>query len=240
MKKTIRFRLPRGWKIVRNLAAALLLVWLALWLFGWPDWAGYWAFRQMEAQYLLSPSQVVCTAQDGRSPYAAYLTEGEDWITVGKTTSMRGYGLPLPQSFPVICHILPKEGAVLAALPAPDEDGALIAALWGAPPEAVSGTLELDLTGVDGGVFSAPARETFTARGTREENGWFFFRFLPDSNHQGQELCAISALWEWEARLTRNGVGERPYRLTLLDSQGGTVSVQSGTLPPAQCLTGTR
>ena len=36
MKKWMNCKLPRGWKIVRNLAAALLLTALALLLWGWP------------------------------------------------------------------------------------------------------------------------------------------------------------------------------------------------------------
>ena len=240
MKQLKSFRLSRGWRIARNLAAAFLLAALALLLWGWPAWMGRWAFRHLETQYLLAPSQVVLANRDAESGCTAYLCEGEGWITVGRTTPVQHGGLPFPKATPCINHLLPKEGIVVAALPACGEGGTLTAAVWGAPAEAVSGTLELELIGVDGGLWPTPEKETFTAQGSREENGWFFFQFAPHDSHPGREICAISALWAWDARIVYGYVGQHPYRLTLTDAQGAEVASQSGTLPPNQCLTAPR
>ena len=67
MKKWMNCKLPRGWKIVRNLAAALLLAALALLLWGWPAWMADGAYRRLETKLLLAPSQTVLTnrAADG-------------------------------------------------------------------------------------------------------------------------------------------------------------------------------
>ena len=139
---------------------------------------------------------------------------------------------------PCINHLLPKEDIVVAALPGPGEGGTLTVAVWGAPEEAVSGTMELDLIDVDGGVWTAPARETFTAQAVREDSGWFFFQFFPHEDHPGRESCAIDALWGWDARMVYGFVGEHPYRLTLADAREAEVLARSGTLPPNQGLIG--
>lgn len=236
MKKWMDRKLPRGWKIARNLAAALLLAALALLLWGWPAWMAGGAYRRLETKLLLTPSQTILTNRAEDGGFTAYLSEGEDWIAVGRVTSVQHGGLPFHKAEPCIGHLLPKEGVVVAALPGPGEGGTLTVAVWGAPEEAVSGTLELDLIDVDGGLWPAPDEETFTAQATREDNGWFFFRFSPHKDHPGQELCAIDALWEWDARIVYGFVGEQPYRLTLTGAGGTEVLARSGTLPPNQHL----
>ena len=237
MKKQTKRALPRGWKTVRNLGAVLLLGALALLLWGWPTWMADGAYRNLEKQLLLTPSRAVLTNRAADGSFTAYLSQGEDWIAVGRVTAVRHGGLPFPKAEPCINHLLPKEGVVVAALPGPGEGGTLTVAVWGAPEEAVSGTMELDLIDVDGGVWTAPARETFTAQGTREDSGWFFFQISPHEDHPGRELCAIDALWGWDARIVYGFVGEHPYRLTLADARGAEVLARSGTLPPNQCLT---
>ena len=236
MKKWMNCKLPRGWKIVRNLAAALLLAALALLLWGWPAWMADGAYRRLETKLLLAPSQTVLTNRAADGSFTAYLSQGEDWIAVGRVTAVSYGGLPFPKAEPCINHLFPKAGLVVAALSGPGEGGTLTVAVWGAPEEAVSGTLELNLFDVDGGVWPTPAEETFTAQAVREENGWFFFQFSPHEDHPGRELCAIDALWEWGARVRRGFVGEHPYRLTLADDRGTEVLARSGTLPPNQCL----
>ncbi len=236
MKKWMNCKLPRGWKIVRNLAAALLLAALALLLWGWPAWMADGAYRRLETKLLLAPSQTVLTNRAADGSFTAYLSQGEDWIAVGRVTAVSYGGLPFPKAEPCINHLFPKAGLVVAALSGPGEGGTLTVAVWGAPEEAVSGTLELNLIDVDGGVWPTPAEETFTAQAVREENGWFFFQFSPHEDHPGRELCAIDALWEWGARVRRGFVGEHPYRLTLADDRGREVLARSGTLPPNQCL----
>ena len=236
MNKWMNCKLPRGWKIVRNLAAALLLAALALLLWGWPAWMADGAYRRLETKLLLAPSQTVLTNRAADGSFTAYLSQGEDWIAVGRVTAVSYGGLPFPKAEPCINHLFPKAGLVVAALSGPGEGGTLTVAVWGAPEEAVSGTLELNLIDVDGGVWPTPAEETFTAQAVREENGWFFFQFSPHEDHPGRELCAIDALWEWGARVRRGFVGEHPYRLALTDDRGREVLARSGTLPPNQCL----
>lgn len=239
MKKLMNRRLPRGWRIVRNLGASVLLLALALILWGWPNWAGYLAFRHLEAQYLLTPSQVIRVNRAASGEYAAYLSEGEDWITVGRTTGVQHEGLPFHRAEPNILHVLPKEGIVVAAIPAPSEGGGMTVAVWGAPPEAVTGRVEVDLTDVDGALWHCPPKETFAAEGERGEDGWFFFDLAPHrEGHGGGEYCAMLCLWDWDARVVYGFVGEHPYRLTLWDEAGAEVASRSGTLPPNQHLTG--
>ena len=237
MKRT--WKLSRGQRVVRNLAAALLLLALALVLAGWPEWMGLWAFRQLEASYLLTPSRVICVNRAYDKSWAAYLTEGEDWITVGRATAVEFEGLPFHRAVPSINHVLPKEGIAVAALPGPNKERGMTVAVWGAPPEAVSGTLEVDLIGVDGIFWECPQKETFSAQGERREDGWVLFQLAGHpEGHGGQMHCAMSCLWDWDARRVYGFVGEHPYRLTLTDVRGGEVLAQSGTLPPNQCLTG--
>lgn len=232
------WRLSRGQRTLRNLLLGALLLTLVWGLAGWPLPTGELEIRRLEREYLMGSTEVV---RVHRTEYGvALLTEGDSWITVGKATAVKYGDMPGSRMIPVLNHVLPKEDLVVVALPGPGEGGALTVAVWGAPLEAVSGTLELDLIGVDGGVWPTPEEETFTAQGTREENGWFFFRFFPHSEHPGREICAIDALWEWEARIIYGYVGEHPYRLALKDGQGAEVAFRIGTLPPNQCLTDSR
>lgn len=229
--------LSRGWKIVRNLTAALLLAALALRLWGWPAWMGYWAFRHLEAQYLLTPSQVILTNQSRDRQYTSYLTEGENWITVGRSSLVRYGGLPFSKAVPWINHLLLKEGIVVTALTAPNRDGGMTVAVWGAPSEAVSGTMEVDLAEVDGGVWDCPEKETFSARDPWRKDGWLFFELTCSSDHGEQEACAMDCLWNWDTAI-QHFVGEHPYRMTLTDAQGAELVFQTGTLPPRQLLSG--
>lgn len=226
----LHWKLTRGQRTLRNLVLGALLLTLIWGLAGYPL-PGELEIRRLEREYLMGSTQVVCKHRTEDS--VTLLTEGEGWITVGKATKVQSGDWPVSsQMIPCLNHVLPKEGIVAVALPGPGEGDALTVAVWGAPAEAVSGTLELDLIGVDGGVFPTPDKETFTAQGSREENGWVFFRFAPHPDHPGREICAISALWEWDCRMLYRCVGEYPYRLTLTDSQGKEVASQCGTLPP--------
>lgn len=228
--------LSRGWRTAGNLTAALALTALALLLWGWPAWMGCWAFRHLEAQYLLTPSAVVRTNRSEDGQRTAYLSEGADWITVGQSTALRWDGLPFPKAEPCIVHLLPKEGVVLTALPAPNRDRGITVAVWGAPEEAVSGALEVDLIGVSGGVWDCPGEETVSAQNPERKGDWLFFELSCGTGHSDREMCAIDGLWEWDARILYGYVGEQPYRLVLTDGQGAEVVSRSGTLPPRQLL----
>lgn len=231
MKK--RWKLSRGQRTVRNLLLTVLLLALIWGLAGCPL-SGELEIRRLEREYLAGGTEVVLVhrTKDG----VALLTEGDSWITVGKATRVQNGDWPIYQMVPVLNHVLPKEDLVVVALPGPDRDNNMTVAVWGAPPEAVSGTLELDLVNVDGGVWTLPAKETFTAQAMRREDGWLMFSLSPHE-HDGWTMCAMTGLWEWEARILYGFVGEHPYRLTLTDGQGAEVLSRSGTLPPNQCLT---
>lgn len=229
-------RLPRRWRIVRNLAVTAALAFLALdlELLDWPSFSPYGAFQRVESAYLLTPSRLVLQVDSGWG--AGFLTEGDSWITLGASHKYQSSVLS-PASYQAnLVHVLPKEGIVVAALPAKNEQGGLVVAVWGAPPEAAAGTLELDLEDVEDIWRERPVmeRETFTAQARRQEDGWFIFQFAPHSYHPEDQFCAMDMVL-WGAFLM-DQVGEQSYRLTLADSRGAAVVSQAGTLPPDQWL----
>lgn len=231
-------KLPRRWRIVRNLAAAAVLAVLALTLLEWPALSSYASFRRLEGAYLLTPSRLVFQVGDGWS--AGYLSEGDSWITVGSVSKFDSTSKPLnlDRNYALLHYILPKEGIVAVLLPAKNEDGGAVVAVWGAPEEAVSGTMELDLKGIKNpfpGTFTIQRRETFSAQAQRREDGWFIFQFVPHDDHPENTSCAMEMLL-WSGPAFRWNEMEQPYRLTLTDGQGNTVAEQSATLPPAQRL----
>lgn len=230
-------KLPRRWRIVRNLAAAAVLALLVLALLEWPALSPYGAFRRLEGAYLLTPSRLVF--QVGRSGTIGYLSEGDSWITVGSVSKFDSTGKPLnlDRNYALLHYILPKEGIVAVLLPAKNEDGGAVVAVWGAPEEAVSGTMELELKGIKNhvqGTFTMRGRETFSAQAQRREDGWFIFQFVPHY-HGENAFCAMEMLL-WSGPAFSWDEMEQPYRLTLTDGQGNTVAEQSATLPPAQRL----
>ena len=86
--KKLWARLPRRWRIVRNLAAAAALGVLAVYLLDWPCLSRYGAFQRLEGAFLLTPSRLVLQLEDGWS--AGYLSEGDSWIAVGSATKFDG------------------------------------------------------------------------------------------------------------------------------------------------------
>ena len=236
-------RLPRRWRIVRNLAAAAALGVLAVYLLDWPCLSRYGAFQRLEGAYLLTPSRLVLQLEDGWS--AGYLSEGDSWIAVGSVSIFDDADKPLnlDRHYAVLHQVLPKEGIVAVLMPAKNEDNGGVVAVWGGPAEAVSGTLELDLMGIEDpfGESRLPGRlpvqglETFTAQARRREDGWFIFQFAPHDNHREGQSCAMEMLL-WYGAVFRGGQMEQPYRLTLIDARGKAVAEQEGTLPPDQRL----
>lgn len=233
-------KLPRRWRIVRNLAAAAVLALLVLALLEWPALSPYGAFRRLEGAYLLTPSRLVFQVE--RSGTIGYLSERDSWITVGSVEKYDSAGKPLnfDKRVPILHQVLPKEGIVVVLLPAKNEDNGAVVAVWGAPEEAVSGTLELDLMGIEDiwantpGREPIPERETFSAQARRREDGWFMFQFVPH-DHGENAPCAMEMLMWWGPPFSSEEM-EQPYRLTLTDGQGNTVAEQVGTLPPDQRL----
>lgn len=225
--------LPRKWRVIRNLTAAALLTFLLPVLIGWPVFTPYGAFRQLEAKYLLTPSELVLRV-DGHWG-TGFLTEGESWVTVGKGVKLDGSDTIFGTNWCEINQVLSKEELVVAALPASNAEGAMVVAVTGAPEGAASGYLEVDLGDIPNPWHYRNTvvvkDETFSARAEREENGWFFFYLEP---HPEEEVCAMEMLWAgvswWE---TPEGY---PYRLTLFDGDGNPVEQTASTLPADQRL----
>lgn len=231
-------KLPRRWRIVRNLAAAAVLAVLVLELLEWPSLSPYGAFRRLEGAYLLTPSRLVFQVERGKT--AGYLSEGDNWITVGSVEQYDSAGKPLniDKNVATLHQVLPKEGIVVVILPAKNQDNGAVVAVWGAPEEAVSGTMELDLKGIKNpfqGTFTMRRQETFSAQARRREDGWFIFQFVPHGDHGENIRCAMEMLLAWGPAFSW-GEMEQPYRLTLTDAQGETVAEQAGILPPDQRL----
>lgn len=230
-------RLPRKWRIVRNLAAVLILALLVPTMLDWPPLTQYGAFRKLEAGYLLTPSELVLRVKSDRRR-SAFLTEGEGWITVGKTTKMDYVGTPFDRNEAILTQVLPKEGLTVVAMPVSTEDRAMVVAVTGAPEGALSGVLELDLKGELPatwlGEYDYQADETFTARAEREENGWFFFYLEP---HPEEERCAMDMMW-WGLIGWLEAPEGYAYRLTLLDQDGEQAAYREDTLPENQTLWG--
>lgn len=234
-------KLPRRWRIVRNLAAAAALAVLVLTLLEWPSLSLYGTFRRLEGAYLLTPSRLVFQVERGKT--AGYLSEGDNWITVGSVEQYDSAGKPLniDKNVATLHQVLPKEGIVVVILPAKNQDNGAVVAVWGGPEEAVSGALELDLEGISSPFFPDPeigqtsGLETFSAQAPRREDGWFIFQFVPHDNHPANISCAMEMLLAWGPYFNTDQM-EQPYRLTLTDARGKTVAEQAGVLPPDQRL----
>ncbi len=228
-------KLPRKWRIIRNLAVLPVLLVFALDLLEWPSLSAYGAFHRLESSYLLTPSRLVL--QLGRNRTTVCLSEGESWITMGSVMEYDSGGKPLDiDKFRAILHyVLPKEGTVVVPIPAADEDDCIYAAVWGGPEEAVSGTLELELASFENFIGEQTSRpETCTAQAERRENGWFIFQFAPHENHRNPDACAIR-LFPWWTFSPGDRL-ENNYQLTLFDVNGKQIAAQSGITPPDQML----
>ena len=221
-------RLSRRAKVVRNFLLALLLLAAVVLSLGMPALTKDGVFRQLQEAYLLTPSQLVYQIDLGWAK--AYLFQGKGWITAGTVEKLDVGGAPITHNRGILTHVLPKDEMQAVILPLPASDGTTVVALWGAPEEAVTGELELTLEGVElpfgyenwPGYF-VPERESFTAQGTRREDGWFFFELAP---HPDETMCSMDAVWE--NTFLMEGAGSWPYRLTLWDEQGETVLEHSG------------
>lgn len=235
-------KLPRRWRIVRNLALAAALAVMVLELLEWPSLSSYRAFRRLEGAFLLTPSRLVFQVERGKT--AGYLSEGDSWIAVGSVSKFDDAGKPLnlDRNYALLHYILPKEGIVAVLLPAKNEHNGAVVAVWGAPEQAVSGTLELELEGISSPFHPDPeigqksGLETFSAQTQRREDGWFIFQFVPHDNHLEGTSCAMEMLLAWGPVFSVSGNLEQPYQLTLTDARGKTVAEQAGILPPDQRL----
>lgn len=236
-------KLPRNWRIVRNLAVTAVAAAIIPALLDWPCLSAYGAFQRLEGAYLLTPSRLVCQVEGGWG--TGFLSEGDSWIAAGSVSEFDNAGKPLnlDRNYALLHQVLPKEGIVVVLLPAKTEDNGAVVAVWGGPEEAASGTLELDLMGIEDpfdrsglpGWSPIQGLETFTAQARRREDGWFIFQFVPHDNHREGQSCAMEMLL-WGGTVFHSEQMEQPYRLTLIDGQGNPAAEQSGTLPPDQRL----
>ena len=221
-------RLSRRARIVRNFLLALLLLAAVVLALGVPPLTKYGVFRRLEEEYLLTPSQLVYRVGNG-SWGAAYLNQGDGWITAGKVTTLDGGGTPFFHYDGVITHVLPQDSMQVVILPLSTEEGSTVVALWGAPEEAATGELELTLEGIEPWSdileWTVPEREVFSAQAAREGD-WFFFELPPHQDHPDSEWCIMDVLWYNVSFV--EGAGSWPYRLTLRDAQGDVVWTGSG------------
>ena len=149
-------RLSRKGKVVRNLAVTLLIFAALPFLLGLPVLTADGAFRQAERQFLLAPSEQVLKSGNG------YLSQGEDWVAAGQVRRHSSMG-PYQKYQGIINNVLPRDELGVVFIPG-EENGIYTAAVFGLPEEAVSGVLELTISGVTAtlGGRGHPAEETFT------------------------------------------------------------------------------
>lgn len=241
MKKVRLPRLPRWGKILRNLALALLLLGVVWGAMGFPILTKYGEYQRLLKENLLETDRLVYRL-DQPGYASAFLTQGEDWFTVGRVTQIDGGGSPVTNYYGVITNVLPLDQLNVVLLPLGLEDDSAVAAVAGAPAEAASGQLELILEGVERpwsypeswfeelGA-AVPEREVFTARADRREDGWFFFTLAA---HPEENICALEAMWA--NQLFSRGPASWPVRLTLWDKAGNEVLRWEGALPECQNL----
>lgn len=220
-------KLSRKVKIIRNLAVCALVLAALPWVLDWPTNDSEEVFRRLERQALLSPSEIVL--QWGE----AFLTEGEDWITVGKVDKYSSSWKPFQKKIAYITNAVPKGELAVVALPDTKGD-VLRVAVHGIPEEAVTGSLSLTISGID--TRDHPGQvaeeETFTDRADRDEERpeWMFFTLASHGDHPGlNRTCLMEFLW-WDLTLGE-GVAPYPYTLTLYDGDGEIVGEISDNLP---------
>ena len=197
--KRLRAKFPvltRQWKVARNLSAALLLLAVTPAVMGWPVLNREAAFRRLEAQALLSPTELVLQKN------SAFVTEGEDWITVGMVRRFNSSWKPFQKDHPDIYHVIPKDKLTVFLVPEL-EDNALVAVAVGLPEEVESGVLELDAA-------------SGQAEAVRDERGWLVFRF---------ETHSLDFM-DLMGRVKEDG-----YALELRDAGGNTVRQVEGRFP---------
>ena len=219
-------QLPRKWRIARNLALVLAVLAVLPWLLDRPMWSSEVILRRLEREALISPSEIVLQKGD------AFLTEGEDWVTVAKIEKYSESWKPFQDKRAYICHALPKGELIVVALPNTWDRGWLTVAVTGLPEGAASGELSLVISGVDlawteGRVAE---EETFTD-GANREGDWMFFDLASHGDHPGLDRqCIMDHLWK-ELHFGY-GVDQYPYTLELYDQSGKSLGVYSGNLPP--------
>ena len=129
---------PRRWKVIRNLTVAIVLLAAAPAIMDWPVFSQEATFRRLEAQALLSPSELIMRVGN------TYVMEGEDWITVGMTYHHDNWWKPFQNIVPEIYYVVPKREVSVLLLPELEDDK-IVAVASGLPEEAKQGVLTLDI-----------------------------------------------------------------------------------------------
>lgn len=215
-------RLSRKGRIIRNLTLTLLALILLPWVSEWPTWSTERVFRQLEQRALLTPSEIVLRVGD------AFLSEGEDWVTVGKVEHYDNAWKPFQNKNAFLTNVEPKDGLIVVAVPEVVDD-TLTVAVTGLPERAASGTLSLTVSGIKQTLdfLKMEPEETFTASGVRQGD-WMFFE-LKAHGHGENEICIMERLW---TELTLGeGVARYPYTLELRSGSGEQVKLVSDILP---------
>lgn len=129
---------PRRWKVIRNLAVVIALLAAAPAIMDWPVFSREAAMRRLEAQALLSPSELIMRVGN------TYVMEGEDWITVGVAYHHDNWWKPFQNIVPEIYYVVPKREVAVLLLP-DLEDDKIVAAASGLPKESEQGVLTLGI-----------------------------------------------------------------------------------------------
>lgn len=224
-------KLPRKWRIVRNLVCTCLLLAFILSILDWPMPTAEMEYRKLEKKLLLSPSEIIYSHKSGSEQ--VFITEGAGWITAGNTFKTQSNDIRIEGHVPMLHFLLPKGGFHLIPLSRPTEDNEFVVALCGLPEQVVRAEMELDLFGVPPR-WSDPLRrskdETFYACAYKEDNGWLFLTFAPHDHEDTEIDCALDAFW-WDHWSPFDGIDGYDYRLTLYDTHGTCIESTSDTLP---------
>ena len=227
-------RLPRKWKVIRNLAVVLILSLMTVTLFQWPMPTAKLAYQKLERQLLLSPSEVIYS--HGERSDRVFVTEGEGWVTAGNVFKTRVNNSPFDEYQAMIRYLYPKDELVLMPLPRPTEHNELVVALTSLPAGTARAEMEIDLVDVPPKWYNESIRfedETISAQAEPGENGWIFLTFKPHDH--GEQECALEGVWTefWSPFIS---IESYEYRLYLYDEQGNVLDVIFDKLPEAETM----
>lgn len=229
-----RLRLPRKWKIMRNLILAVCLVPTALTAMEWPALTMQSAYRQLEGKLMLAPSEIVYSHKTNQA--ASFITQGDGWISAGVVEKMSFSNRWFQENWAVIQYLVSDQELAVLPMSIQTKNLELVIAVHGFPEGTASAKMELDLFGVEGVWYHdefRPADETMTAQTEPNEDGWLFFTFAP--HEHGSQICALKAMWADHVFPTI-GLDEFSYRLKFMDVNGTVLKSIDDKLPDARHL----
>jgi len=226
-----RLRLPRKWKIARNILIAMAMIVIALSAMEWPSLTMRGAYRQQEGKLLLDPSEIVYTHKNKRE--AVFITQGDGWISAGVVEKMSYSNSLFRKNYAVIQYIVSDEELAVLPLSSMTKNEELVVAVHGFPEQTAGAQLEIDLFGIEEVWYNdafKPVDETITAQAQLGEDGWLFFVFGPHDHDP--HICALEAMWG-NTTFPFIGLDAYAYRLQFMDEAGNVIDTVSGTLPEA-------